>query len=171
MLALGIDARGGTATRARAVGAGSVVHEGSGGPGNPLMVRGDALREHYEAALAGFPEPDVAVACVAGSGHEESRCRVETLLRTRFPAAAVHVLPDYAAAWAAAPANAAAVVVAGTGSVGLHPARGRDDCPRQRRPRLDDRRPRLRPRGSAARCSTGTRAPTPSRCRRPPSKR
>ena len=168
MLALGIDA-GGTATRARAVRAGSVVHEGSGGPGNPLMVRGDALREHYEAALAGCPEPDVAVACVAGSGHEESRCRVETLLRTRFPAAAVHVLPDYAAAWAAAPANAAAVVVAGTGSVVC--TRREDGTFRVSGGlgwMIGDHGSAA---GSAARCWTGTRAPTPSRCRRPPSKR
>jgi N-acetylglucosamine kinase-like BadF-type ATPase len=116
MLALGIDA-GGTATRARAVHAGRVVHDGGGGPGNPLMVHADALRKHYEAALAGCPEPAFVTACVAGSAEQHCRRRVEDLLRARFPRAAVQVLPDYAAAWAAAPATAAAVVVAGTGSV------------------------------------------------------
>jgi N-acetylglucosamine kinase-like BadF-type ATPase len=115
-IALGIDA-GGTATRACAVLDRRVVHEGSSGPGNPLAVDGAALLDHYEAALAGCPEPAVVAACVAGAGDPRARAHVEQLLRVRFPRSPVHVLPDYAAAWAAAPEEVDAVIVAGTGSI------------------------------------------------------
>jgi len=42
-LVVGIDA-GGTSTRARGVRYGHVVHEGTGGPGNPIAVDPAALR-------------------------------------------------------------------------------------------------------------------------------
>jgi hypothetical protein len=50
----GIDA-GGSSTWARAVDRGVVVHEGIGGPGNPIAADRQALRASYGAALAGCP--------------------------------------------------------------------------------------------------------------------
>jgi N-acetylglucosamine kinase-like BadF-type ATPase len=116
MIALGIDA-GGSETRALAVRAGRVVHEGRGGPGNPAAVEAAALRAHFAAALDGCPEPAAVAVCAAGVVDARTRSAVEAVLREHFPRAPARVLPDYAAAWAAAPEGVAAVVVAGTGSV------------------------------------------------------
>jgi glucosamine kinase len=112
---LGIDA-GGTSVRARAVVGDTVVHDGVGGPGNPLAVAPDALARSYGDALDGCPDPARVVACAAGAGRGDGRERVERLLSERFPGAAVSVLPDYVAAFMAAPGSEV-VVIAGTGSI------------------------------------------------------
>jgi glucosamine kinase len=112
---LGIDA-GGTSVRARAVVGDTVVHDGVGGPGNPLAVVPDRLARSYGDALGGCPDPGRVVACVAGAGRPDGRERVEGLLSTRFPGAAVSVVPDYVGAFMAAP-ESEVVVSAGTGSI------------------------------------------------------
>jgi N-acetylglucosamine kinase-like BadF-type ATPase len=115
-VAVGIDA-GGSSTRARAVANGSVVFDGSAGPGNPLMTDEPTLSASYATALAGCPEPDFVAACVAGAAASEPRGRISGLLARMFPRAVVHVHPDYAAAVLVAPADADVIVLAGTGSV------------------------------------------------------
>lgn len=115
-IVVGIDA-GGSATRARAVAAGRVIHEGRGGPGNPLATGPDALAASYLAALAGCPEPARVAACVSGAGGLPQRTQVELLLAGRFPSASIQVVPDYVAAVLAAPAGTDVIVIAGTGSV------------------------------------------------------
>jgi N-acetylglucosamine kinase-like BadF-type ATPase len=113
---VGIDA-GGSATRARAVRAGTLVHEGAGGPGNPLMAGPDVIEASYRAALAGCPAADRVAACVSGAGGDAQRAQVAAVLAGRFPAAEVRVAPDYVAAFLAAPRGSDVCVVAGTGSV------------------------------------------------------
>ena len=113
---VGIDA-GGTATRAWAVRGDVVVHRGLGGPGNPLATTAETLAASLTAALEGCPSPAVLVACVAGARGRAARERVERVLLARFPDAGVHVEPDYAAAFLAAPPGTSVVVVAGTGSI------------------------------------------------------
>ncbi|MGH3400262.1 MAG: N-acetylglucosamine kinase [Streptosporangiaceae bacterium] len=113
---VGIDA-GGTATRARAVRRGEVVHEGAGGPGNPLMAGPGVVEASYQAALAGCPAADRVAACVFGAGGDAQRAQVAAVLAGRFPAAEVRVAPDYVAALLAAPPGSDVCVVAGTGSV------------------------------------------------------
>jgi len=113
---LGIDA-GGTRMRARAVVGTQVVFEGRGGPGNPLMVAQETLSASYDAALRGCPEPSRVGACVAGTRDAEARDRVVRLLRGHFPAAELHVVPDYVATFHAAPDETDVCVIAGTGSL------------------------------------------------------
>jgi N-acetylglucosamine kinase-like BadF-type ATPase len=113
---VGIDA-GGSSTRARAVSGGAIVHEGVGGPGNPVMARPETVRTSYNRALLGCPSPGRVVACVSGTSHEAKRAQIEDLLTARFPGASVSVLPDYLACIMAAPAGTDVCVVAGTGSV------------------------------------------------------
>jgi len=113
---VGIDA-GGTSTRARGVQNGRVVHEGSGGPGNPLAVDPAALQASYHAALAGCPAPAHVAACVAGAGRHEQQARITGLLTERFPGTHVRVVPDFVAALLAAPRGTDLCVIAGTGSV------------------------------------------------------
>ena len=115
-LVVGIDA-GGTSTRARAARHGQVVHEGTGGPGNPLAVDPSALRASYHAALAGCPPATHVAACVAGAGRQEQQIRMASLLAERFPGAQVRVVPDFVAALLAAPPGTDVCVIAGTGSV------------------------------------------------------
>lgn len=113
---VGIDA-GGSATRARAVRAGALVHEGAGGPGNPLMAGPEVIEASYQAALAGCPAADRVAACVSGAGGDAQRAQVAAVLASRFPAAEVQVAPDYVAAFLAAPRGSDVCIVAGTGSV------------------------------------------------------
>jgi N-acetylglucosamine kinase-like BadF-type ATPase len=113
---LGIDA-GGSSTRARAVRAGSIVHQGSGGPGNPVMANQANLRASYQAALAGCPAPRRVAACVSGTSNPLHRAEIERLLTERFPDAQARVLPDYTACLVAAPSDTDICIVAGTGSV------------------------------------------------------
>lgn len=115
-IVLGIDG-GGTATRARAEHEGVVVHEGLGGPGNPLAVSEVQLARSFAMALDGCPEPSVVAACVAGTGAPAGRERVHQLLDSRFPRALIRVEPDYVAAFMAAHREADVVVIAGTGSI------------------------------------------------------
>ncbi len=115
-LVLGIDA-GGTSTRARAVAGGEVVHDGSGGPGNPLAASREQLAQAYAEALAGCPSPTALVAGAAGAGADEGCRRVAAVLRKRFPDTPVRVVPDYAIAWTAAGPEMDVVTIAGTGSV------------------------------------------------------
>lgn len=112
---LGIDA-GGSSIRARAVLAGAVVHDGRGGPGNPLAVDRGELARNYERAVRGCPEPGFVSACVAGAGARAGQVVVEDVLRARLPRAVVSVVPDYVAAYMAA-RDADVVVIAGTGSI------------------------------------------------------
>lgn len=112
---VGIDA-GGTSVRARAVAGDTTLHDGLGGPGNPLAISADRLARSYRDALDGCPDPSCVVACVAGTGRREARERVEQLLRARFPDAAILVVPDYAGACMAA-RESEVVVIAGTGSI------------------------------------------------------
>ena len=113
---VGIDA-GGSATRARAVRAGALVHEGAGGPGNPLMAGPEVIEASYRAALAGCPAAGRVAACVSGAGGDAQRAQVAAVLAGRFPAAEVRVAPDYVAAFLAAPRGSDVCIVAGTGSV------------------------------------------------------
>lgn len=115
-IVVGIDA-GGSATRARGISDGRVVHDGTGGPGNPLATAPDMLRSSYASALEGCPAPGRITACVAGAESHEMRVRIHDLLAELAPAAVVTVLPDYAAAVAAAPDGTHVVVIAGTGSL------------------------------------------------------
>jgi N-acetylglucosamine kinase-like BadF-type ATPase len=59
----------------------------------------------------------VVAACAAGAGDPQARRQIESLLADKFPGAEIHVFPDYAAAWMAAPVGTNVVVLAGTGSV------------------------------------------------------
>jgi N-acetylmuramic acid 6-phosphate etherase len=113
---LGIDA-GGTSTRARVVAGEIVLHACTGGPGNPLTVHAETLAQHYAQALDGCPVPAVVAACAAGAGDPQARRQIESLLAARFPLSEIHVFPDYAGAWMAAPSGTDVVVLAGTGSV------------------------------------------------------
>jgi glucosamine kinase len=113
---LGIDA-GGSGTRARAVRRGTVVHEGAGGPGNPVMAGQEIIQASYQAALDGCPAAGRVAACVSGGGGAAQRAQIADLLGSRFPDAVVHVAPDYVAAFLAAPPGSDVCVVAGTGSV------------------------------------------------------
>jgi N-acetylglucosamine kinase-like BadF-type ATPase len=112
---VGIDA-GGSGTRARAVRCGAVVHEGAGGPGNPLMAGPEAIHTSYQAALGGCPAAARVAACVSGGGGDAQRAQIAALLCARFPDAVVHVAPDYVAAFLAAPPGSDVCIVAGTGS-------------------------------------------------------
>jgi glucosamine kinase len=115
---VGIDA-GGSSTRARAVAAGhgQVIYEGAGGPGNPLAADEQTLRASYGAALAGCPSPTHVGACVAGTGSAAQRARIAGLLAGYFPGAMVRVVPDFVAAFLAAPRDTDVCVIAGTGSL------------------------------------------------------
>lgn len=117
VVVVGIDA-GGSRTRARAVTArGRVLHEGQGGPGNPLAAGAELVRTSYLEALAGCPEPARVAACVSGAGGRDKREQISRLLAGRFATAVIQVVPDYVAAMLAAPAGTDIVVIAGTGSV------------------------------------------------------
>jgi glucosamine kinase len=113
---VGIDA-GGSGTRARAMLRGTMIYEGAGGPGNPLMGDQETIRASYHAALAGCPDAGRVVACVSGAGGAGGRALIADLLTSRFPGAEVRVEPDYVAAFLAAPPFTDVCVVAGTGSV------------------------------------------------------
>lgn len=113
---LGIDA-GGSRTRVRATRHGVVIYEGAGGPGNPLTADLETVHASYVAALGGCPLPTHVAACVSGAGSESRRAQITDLLTRRFPGADVLVVPDYVAAFLAAPAGTDVCVVAGTGSV------------------------------------------------------
>ena len=113
---VGIDA-GGSSTRARAIRRGAVVYEGSGGPGNPLTADSQTVRASYRGALAGCPAAARVAACVAGTGGAAQRNQIADLLAGRFPGADIQVVPDYVAAFLAAPPGTDACIVAGTGSV------------------------------------------------------
>ena len=113
---VGIDA-GGSSTRARAIRRGAVVYEGSGGPGNPLTADSRTVRASYRAALAGCPAAARVAACVSGTRGAAQREQIADLLAGRFPAADIQVVPDYVAAFLAAPPGTDACIVAGTGSV------------------------------------------------------
>ena len=113
---VGIDA-GGSRTRVRASCHGEVIYEGTGGPGNPLTADLETVRASYLAALGGFPLPACVAACVSGAGSEPHRTRITELIAGRFPSADVLVVPDYVAAFLAAPPGTDVCVVAGTGSV------------------------------------------------------
>ena len=115
-IVVGIDA-GGTRTRALARHGDRVVHQGAGGPGNPLSTSAPQLARSFSEALDGCPDPAIVVVCAAGSGGADGRDRIERLIRERFPGAAVVVAPDYVGALMAAGSDADVVVVAGTGSV------------------------------------------------------
>jgi glucosamine kinase len=112
---VGIDA-GGSSTRARATLRGATVHEGAGGPGNPLTSDGETIRASYYQALAGCPDAVRMAACVAGAASEARRAQIADLLGGRFPGAEIRVEPDYVAAFLAAPAGTDVCVMAGTGS-------------------------------------------------------
>ena len=113
---VGIDA-GGSSTRARAIRRGAVVYEGSGGPGNPLTADAQTVRASYRGALAGCPAAARVAACVSGTGSAAQREQIADLLAGRFPGADIQVVPDYIAAFLAAPSGTDACIVAGTGSV------------------------------------------------------
>jgi N-acetylglucosamine kinase-like BadF-type ATPase/phosphoheptose isomerase len=112
---LGIDA-GGSRVRAVAVAGDRRLHSGEGGPSGAVGTDPAELVVNLGRALAGCPQPEIVVACAAGAGGEAGRERIEALLAPRFPGSELHVLPDYAAAWAAAPAGTELLVIAGTGS-------------------------------------------------------
>jgi glucosamine kinase len=113
---LGIDA-GGSSTRARAVSQGNTVHQGTGGPGNPVMADEQTIGSSYHTALAGCPAPQRVAACVSGTSDPARRTQIERLLAGHFPDASLRVLPDFTAALMAAPAGTDICIVAGTGSV------------------------------------------------------
>jgi glucosamine kinase len=113
---VGIDA-GGTRTRALARHGDGVVHQGEGGPGNPLSTSARHLARSFAEALDGCPDPAIVAVCAAGAAGADGRGRIERLIRQRFPGVTVVVAPDYVAALMAAGADADVVVVAGTGSV------------------------------------------------------
>ena len=113
---VGIDA-GGSSTRARATRQGTVVFEGSGGPGNPLTADQQTVRASYRTALAGCPAAGRVAACVSGARGQAQRAQIAGLLAGRFPDADIQVAPDYVAAFLAAPPGTDACIVAGTGSV------------------------------------------------------
>jgi N-acetylglucosamine kinase-like BadF-type ATPase len=116
VVVVGIDA-GGSSTRARAVRCGAVIHEGAGGPGNPLVAGPETIHDSYQAALDGCPAATRVAACVSGGGGDAQRAQIAALLSGRFPGAVVHVAPDYIAAFLAAPLGSDVCIVAGTGSV------------------------------------------------------
>ena len=93
------------------------MHDGTGGPGNPLSTTAAQLARSYGDALDGCPEAAIVVVCAAGAAGAVGRERVERAVRERFPGAVVVVAPDYLAALHAAGGDADVVVVAGTGSV------------------------------------------------------
>lgn len=101
----------------RATRQGTVVYEGSGGPGNPLTADPETVRASYRMALAGCPPAARVAACVSGTGGQAQREQIAGLLAGRFPGAGIQVAPDYVAAFLAAPDGTDACVVAGTGSV------------------------------------------------------
>ncbi len=113
---LGIDA-GSTRTRARAVRNGDVVHEGTGGPGNPLSAANQTLEASFQTALAGCPDAAQVCACVAGTEGPEQRAQIAGLLARHFPDAQISVLPDYVGAFHAAPEGTDVSVIAGTGTI------------------------------------------------------
>jgi N-acetylglucosamine kinase-like BadF-type ATPase len=113
---VGIDA-GGSSTRARAARQGTVVFEGSGGPGNPLTADPETVRASYRIALMGCPAAARVAACVSGTRGQAQRAQIAGLLAGRFPGADIQVVPDYVAAFLAAPQGTDACIVAGTGSV------------------------------------------------------
>ena len=114
-LFVGIDA-GGTSTRARAVRAGKVMHNGLGGPGNPCAVDAEVLRVSYANALRGCPTPDRIVAAVAGAGSVSMQAQVKSVLTELYPRSNVTVTADYVAAYHALPPDTHVCVIAGTGS-------------------------------------------------------
>lgn len=81
---VGIDA-GGSSTRARALRRGVLVHEGAGGPGNPLVAGPETIRASYRAALDGCPAAARVAACVSGSGGDPERAQVAALLASGSP--------------------------------------------------------------------------------------
>ena len=117
---------------------GEVIYEGTGGPGNPLTADLETVRASYLAALAGCPLPARVAACVSGAGSEPRRTQITDLLAGRFPGADVLVVPDYVAAFLAAPPGTDVCVVAGTGSVVCSEAED-GTLPGERWPRLDPR--------------------------------
>jgi N-acetylglucosamine kinase-like BadF-type ATPase len=113
---VGIDA-GSTRTRARAVRNGDVVHEGTGGPGNPLSAAKETLEASYQTALAGCPPAAQVCACVAGTTEPDQADQIADLLARHFPDAQISVRPDYVGAFHAAPSGTDVSVIAGTGTV------------------------------------------------------
>lgn len=85
---VGIDA-GGTRTRALARHGDTVVHEGTGGPGNPLSASAAQLARSFGDALDGCPDPAIVAVCAAGSAGADGRGRIERLIRERFPGVTV----------------------------------------------------------------------------------
>ena len=113
---VGIDA-GSTRTRARAVRDGDVVHEGTGGPGNPLSAEMHTLEASYATALAGCPPAERVCACVAGTEEPDQRDQIAGLLARHFPGAQISVVPDYVGAFHAAPEGTDVSVIASTGTI------------------------------------------------------
>lgn len=113
---VGIDA-GGSGIRARALMGGSVIHDGVGGPGNPLLIDQVTLRANYHSALAGCPDAAYVAACVSGAESSAQQALIHDLLAELCPAAAIQVAPDYVAVVLAAPDDADVFVIAGTGSL------------------------------------------------------
>lgn len=96
---------------------GTMIYEGTGGPGNPLMADQETIRASYHAALAGCPDAAQIAACVSGAGGAARRAQIAELLSSRFPGAGIRVEPDYVAAFLAAPPLTDVCLAAGTGSV------------------------------------------------------
>src|SRR5215470_17516579 len=113
---VGIDA-GGSSIRARALMGGNVIHDGVGGPGNPLLIDEATLRANYHSALEGCPDAAYVAACVSGAGSPAQQTRIYNVLTELFPTAAIQVSPDYIAAVLAAPDDTDVIVIAGTGSL------------------------------------------------------
>lgn len=114
---VGLDC-GGTTSRALAVDeSGEAVFRGQGGPANLLATPPPVLERSLRRATEGCPEPAAVCGAFAGLVGEGERDRATDLLQAIFPAAAICVEPDYAAAHAAAPAGTDVTVIAGTGSL------------------------------------------------------
>ncbi|MEU7031205.1 BadF/BadG/BcrA/BcrD ATPase family protein [Streptomyces sp. NPDC046275] len=129
---VGIDA-GGTRTRARCADAatGTVLGEGTGGPGNALSVPAEELVRHLAEALRGALPPGVqaavgaVVAGFAGGGPGGGAARAGAALRAALAEAGADperlvVHGDAEVAFAAGPGTPAdgLVLIAGTGAAG-----------------------------------------------------
>ncbi|MGW1881941.1 N-acetylglucosamine kinase [Streptomyces sp. NPDC001970] len=139
-LVIGIDA-GGTRVRARLADArgGTVIGEGTGGPGNAMSVGRDALTRHLTAALTGAVPSGLggSVAAVVGGfaggstggGPGKGRdlalsCLADALGAVGAAPAALEVVGDADVAFASGPGAPAdgIVVIAGTGATGARMA-------------------------------------------------
>jgi N-acetylglucosamine kinase-like BadF-type ATPase len=114
---LGIDG-GGSETIARAEDVlGAVIYERASGPTNPRTTPLAVVCERFDDLLTGSPHPDSVAVCLAGMQTSETRARIGSYFRSRYPAAALRVEPDYVAAFGCFDPAPGACVVNGTGSV------------------------------------------------------